>query len=80
MLTDYIDAALTHALYEPMENDEGWFASIPDFPGLWAHGMTVEETRAALKSALEDWILVGVRLGREMPLVNGINVNVRNVA
>lgn len=80
MLTDYINAALKRAQYEKMEDDEGWFATIPGFPGLWAHGKTIEETRQELKSTLEDWILVGVRLGHQLPIIDGIDLNVRNVA
>jgi len=80
MLTDYINAALKRAEYEKMEDDEGWFARIPDLPGLWAQGKSVEETRQNLQSALEDWILVGLHLGHQLPVVDGIDLNARNVA
>lgn len=80
MLTAYIDAAMQRAHYEQMEDDEGWFATIPGLPGLWASAKTVEETRKELKSTLEDWILVGVRLGHTIPVVDGIDLNVRDVA
>lgn len=80
MLTDYFDAAMRHAVYETMEDDEGWFATIPDFPGLWASEKTVEATRADLRSALEDWILLGLRQGEPLPVVDGIDLNVPRVA
>jgi predicted RNase H-like HicB family nuclease len=80
MLTAYVNAAMKRAHYELMEDNEGWFATISEFAGLWAHGKTVEGTRDELKSTLEDWILVAVRLGRQLPIVEGIDLNVKNVA
>ncbi|MGH2460694.1 MAG: type II toxin-antitoxin system HicB family antitoxin [Chloroflexota bacterium] len=80
MLTEYVNAALKRAEYEPLDENEGWFASIPDFPGLWASGATIEETREELRSALEDWLLVGVRRGRDLPMIDGIDLNARSVA
>ena len=72
MLTEYVNAALKRALYERLEDDEGWFASIPNFPGLWAGGKTIEETREELKSVLERWIILGPRHGEKTPLLDGI--------
>lgn len=80
MLTAYLDSAMRHAVYEPLEESEGWFASIPGFPGLWASEKTVEETRADLRSALEDWILLGLRSGEQLPVIDEIDLNVPRVA
>jgi len=74
MLTAYIGTALRHAQYEQMEDGEGWFATISGFPGLWAHGNTVEETRQDLASALEGWIILGLRQGEKLPIIDGIDL------
>ena len=74
MLTDYVNAALKRANYERLEEDEGWFASIPDFPGLWASGKTIEATRDELKSVLEGWIILGLRHGEKLPFLDGIDL------
>jgi len=75
MLTDYIQAAMREAHYELMENGR-FFGSIPSCQGAWAEGATLEECRTELQSVLEDWILVGVRLGHAFPTIAGLDLNV----
>ncbi len=79
MLTDYVKAALRHATYEERASGE-WYGEIPLTPGVWATGPSVEATRDELRNVLEDWILVGLRLGHQLPVIDGIDLNVRNVA
>jgi len=79
MLTKYIDAAMRRAEYEDL-GDEGWFGHIPGFQGLWANAPTLDEARQELRSTLEDWLLIGLRLGHPIPIVDGIDLNVRSVA
>lgn len=75
MLTEYIRAAMRHAKYEILE-DGTFFGTIPGLKGLWANGQTLEACREELQSTLEDWILVRVRLGHEIPAIDGIDLNV----
>jgi len=79
VLTDYIHAALHRATYDKLDNGE-WYGEIPETPGVWATGPTIEGTRDELRSVLEDWILFGVRLGHPLPVIGGIDLNARNVA
>jgi len=58
---------MERAEYELLGDDEGWFASIPEFQGLWGHGATREEARADLESSLPEWISLGVAKGHELP-------------
>lgn len=74
MLTNYVDAALKRATYEEMEDDEGWFATIPGFLGLWANGKTIEETKRELVSVLEGWIILGLREGEQLPVIDEIDL------
>lgn len=76
MLISYIKAALRHAQFELME-DGRWFATIPPCPGLWADGDTQEKCREALESVLEDWILIKVRHGDTLPVIDGVDLNPR---
>ena len=73
MLSAYIAAALRHAHYELMENGR-FFGSIPECKGCWADGATLEECREELQSTLEDWILVGLRMGHTLPVIEGIDL------
>jgi len=74
MLLDYIQAALRHVELERME-DGRYFGTIPQCPGLWADGDSEEQCRINLRSVLEDWILLKVREGDKMPVINGIDIN-----
>ena len=74
MLTDYIREAMRLAHYELMENAR-FFATVPPLEGLWAEGATLEESREELQSMLEDWLLLGLQLGHELPVIAGIDLN-----
>src|SRR6266496_4656078 len=49
----YIEAAISNARYEPIENGKTVYAEIPGFPGVWASGSTREESGAELRKVLE---------------------------
>lgn len=73
-LTAYIEAALELAHYDKLE--DGTFAGeIPKLPGVAAFGKTLAECERELRSTLEDWILVGLRLGHKLPKLAGIDLN-----
>ena len=77
MLTDYVEAAMSRAKYKILAEDEGFFGEIPGFRGVWANARMLEACRNELREVLEDWILVSLRLGKDLPVVNGINLNPR---
>ena len=80
MLTDYIQAAMRQAHYELWPEDGTIFGSIPGFRGVGSNAGTLEECRTELQEVLEDWILVALRRGDPLPVVEGIDLNTRNVA
>ncbi|MBM3223193.1 MAG: type II toxin-antitoxin system HicB family antitoxin, partial [Candidatus Tectomicrobia bacterium] len=63
MLTAYIQAALQHAHYEILPDDEGYFGTIQALMGVWAHGQTLEACREELREVLEEWIVAGLHMG-----------------
>lgn len=67
----YVQAAMRHALYERLE-DGTYYGSIPGFQGVWADEQTLEDTRAELQSALEDWLLIGISKQEDLPEVDGL--------
>lgn len=74
ILTDYVSRALGHAIYDKLE--DGTFAGrIPVCPGVVAFGTTLSNCEAELRSTLEDWILVGLKLGHALPVIGGIDLN-----
>ena len=79
MLTEYIQAAMRHAHYEIMENSRYW-GDIPVCPGCWGDGDTLEECRENLRGALECWILLGVEHGDPLPIIDGLDLKMREYA
>ncbi len=75
MLTEYIQAAMRQAEYEILPDDKTFYGHIPSLQGVWANEKTLEACREELQLVLEDWILVGLRLGHKLPIVNGIDLN-----
>lgn len=76
MLTAYIAAALRHAQYELMEDGQ-FFANVPELSGVWASGTTVEACREELREVIEGWLLLGLHGGDELPVLDGIRLDVR---
>jgi predicted RNase H-like HicB family nuclease len=74
MLTEYIEQALTQAQVEKME-DGRFFASIPDFKGVWADGDTSEESLKELRSVLEEWLVIALREDDTLPELSGVSLN-----
>ncbi|PLZ93518.1 hypothetical protein CEN45_08040 [Fischerella thermalis CCMEE 5198] len=74
MLTNYISAAMHKANYELLE-DGTFYSEIPECPGVWASALTLEACREELQDALEGWIILGLRLGHTLPIIDGIDLN-----
>jgi hypothetical protein len=41
--------------------------------------MTLEETRNDLRGTLEDWILLRIHDGAEIPVIDGIDINLHEL-
>ena len=80
MINQYITAALRRAQYEFLENAEGFYGSIPELTGVWAQASTLEECRQELKSALEDWLLFSLSRQQPIPILDGVDLAIREVA
>ena len=79
MLTHYLEAAMKLAEFEHLP-DGSWWGRIPGFKGLWADGSSTEACRGALQSALEDWVLFSLNRQLPVPVVDGIDLAVTEVA
>jgi predicted RNase H-like HicB family nuclease len=63
ILTDYLETALAQAEYDKLE-DGTFFGRIPSCKGVVAFGASLRECETELRSTLEDWVLVGLKLGQ----------------
>ena len=74
ILSDYISKALAQAVYEKLE-DETYAGKIPDCVGVLAFGSTLRNCEEDLHSTLEDWVLIGLKQGHKLPVIDGIDLN-----
>ncbi|MEH2070769.1 MAG: type II toxin-antitoxin system HicB family antitoxin [Nostoc sp.] len=83
ILSDYVDRAMSNdkplcvyaqAVYDKLE--DGTFAGrIPLCKGVIAFASTLRECEDELHSTLEDWILLGLKLGHSLPVIDNIDLN-----
>lgn len=74
ILTDYVEQAMALAVYDKLE--DGTFAGrIPPCKGVIAFASTLRECERELRSILEDWILVGLKLKHPLPVIADIDLN-----
>jgi len=71
---------MRHVQYEIIEDDGTIFATIPGFDGLWANALTKAEVNEKLASALEGWLLLGIAHHHPLPVIDGMDLMVREVA
>ncbi len=68
ILSEYVDRAMTEAMYDKLE-DHSFVGKIPVCKGVIAFGSTLKECQNELRSTLEDWILVGLKLRHRLPIM-----------
>ena len=73
-LTDYIEQAMSQAIYDKLE-DGNFAGKISECQGVIAFGTTLRQCEDELRSTLEDWILLGLKLGHPLPVIADIDLN-----
>jgi predicted RNase H-like HicB family nuclease len=74
VLSEYVKRAMERALYDKLE-DGAFSGVIPQCRGVLAFSETLRGCEAELQSVLEDWILLGLKLGHDLPVMEGIDLN-----
>ena len=75
MLTEYISEALSRARYELIEDaDAPYYGEVPELPGVWACGRTLEGCRQELKDVVEGWLLLSVKQSLDIPALGGMKI------
>ena len=76
MLLNYINAAMEHAKYRILSDDEGFYGEVPELRGVWANAPTLEDCRRELQEVVESWIMVKLRhADTDFPVLDGIDLN-----
>jgi predicted RNase H-like HicB family nuclease len=74
ILTDYIHAAMKQATYELLE-DGTFYGEIPPCKGVLSNAAQLKECQELLQEVLEEWIILGLKLGHNIPVIEGIDLN-----
>lgn len=74
VLSEYVELAMRDALYDKLE-DATFSGRIPSCPGVLAFASTLKECEEELRSTLEDWVLVGLKLRHHLPVIGNIDLN-----
>lgn len=80
MLTNYLRAALHQARYEILLDDNSYYGEIPNFDGVYANAATLEACREELAEVLEEWMLFRIAKGLTLPVVDGLELTIKEVA
>jgi len=76
MISQYVQAALRHAKYELIKDEEPYYGEVDGLRGVWATGNTLEECRERLAEVLDGWILVRLSRGLAIPSIDGVEIRV----
>ena len=76
MLVDYVLGALEHATYEILDSGR-YFGSISECPGVWGEGENLEGRRREVQEVLEDWLILKLRDGDDIPVIDGHDLNLQ---
>lgn len=74
LLTAYIQNAMARATYDKLE-DGSFCGRIPACPGVIAFEESLDRCREGLQSVLEGWIILGLRSGDPLPVIDDIDLN-----
>lgn len=80
MITEYIKHVMDKAHYEILADDASYYGEIPGFDGVYANASALEACRAELTEVLEEWILFRVSKNLSLPIVDGIELAIKELA
>lgn len=76
MIRGCSDEALRRARYSQLD-DGSYAAEVRGLEGVIATGETLEECRERLQEVIEEWGLVRVSRGLDVPSVGGVKIRIR---
>ena len=74
ILSEYLEHAMELADYDKLE--DGTFSGrIFECKGVIAFGVTLHECENELRSTLEDWVLIGLKMKHYLPVIGTLDLN-----
>ena len=78
MIREYIAAAMKRGRYEILPDDGTYYGEIRGFKGVYANGPHLGECRDLLEEVLEEWLLLAIFRGHQVPIVNGLDLEIKS--
>jgi predicted RNase H-like HicB family nuclease len=76
VILSYLNEALKRAEYTQLE-DGSYCAEVRGLRGVIATGKTLETCRATLQEVIEEWVLVRVSRGLDVPSMGRVKIRIR---
>lgn len=80
VIKEYIEAAMKEAKYEFLPESQVYYGEIPGLRGVYAYADTIEECKKELEEVIEEWILIRVSKGLQIPEIGGVKIVISEVA
>jgi predicted RNase H-like HicB family nuclease len=71
---------MRQAKYELLPDDGTFYGEIPGFEGVYANADNLEACRNELEEVLEEWIFLRVSRNLSLPIVEGIELAIKESA
>jgi predicted RNase H-like HicB family nuclease len=72
--SEYVELAMNQAIYDKLE-DASFSGRIPACPGVLSFASPLKDCEEELRSALDDWVLLGLKLRHPLPVIGNIDLN-----
>ncbi|MBO1222984.1 MAG: type II toxin-antitoxin system HicB family antitoxin [Candidatus Scalindua sediminis] len=77
MIRQYIEKAMGKAKYEILSDDGSFYGEIPVCRGVCANAKSLEKCRKELEETLEEWILFRIHKNLSIPVVDKIELKIK---
>ena len=74
MITEYLREAMRKAKYKILA-DGTFYGWVEELPGVWSNGASLNECQQELQAVVEDWLLLGLKLGHRITPLGAIDLN-----
>jgi predicted RNase H-like HicB family nuclease len=73
MITEYLREAMRKAKYKILA-DGTFYGWVEELPGVWSNGASLNECQQELQAVVEDWLLLGLKLGHHITPLGAIDL------
>ena len=80
MIRESTSVALAKTHYDTLPYDDSYYGEIADFKGVYTNTDTLAECRNLLEEVLKEWLLLRISRNLAVPVVNGLDLRIKQIA